>query len=394
VSNRLATDWLRTAELNLAELQTELDRGQPRMGVDLPKVQLAVDIDIEKVQRQGRNVLGRLVTSTEDVTGERPFVIVGAHIDHLGRGTGATSLARDDEQGQIHFGADDNASGVAAMMEIAQDLQAQVANGQLRGNFDVVFAAWSGEELGLLGSAHFVKQFAAQHADGQQGSRSGIYPGIAACLNLDMVGRLQKKLVLQGMGSSSIWQAEVERRNVPVGLPIAVQNDGFLPTDASSFYTRGVPILSAFTGSHSEYHTPRDTPDLLNYDATQEIARLFALITRSLVQRDAAPDFIEPKQVEANRPRAFLRAYLGTIPDYAESEVAGVKISGVAPDGPASKAGLQAEDVIVELAGKKIANIYDYTYAIEALKVNQTVTIVVVRSGERKALNITPGSRQ
>ena len=107
-----------------------------------------------------------------------------------------------------------------------------------------------------------------------------------------MVGRLDKKLILQGVGSSGIWRGEIERRNVPVGLPIALQDDSYLPTDANAFYLRGVPILSAFTGSHSEYHTPRDKPETLNYDGAAKISRLMALIARSLATRDAPPDYI------------------------------------------------------------------------------------------------------
>jgi C-terminal processing protease CtpA/Prc len=221
-----------------------------------------------------------------------------------------------------------------------------------------------------------------------------IYPAVAACLNMDMVGRLRKALILQGIGSSSIWRGEIERRNVPVGLPITLQEDSYLPTDASTFYMRGVPILSAFTGSHSEYHTPRDTPDTLNYDGASKVSRLMALIARSLATRESAPDYVAQTGPKKGQRRANLRAYLGTIPDYAESDVPGVKLSGVAQNGPAAKAGIQGGDVIVELAGKKIDNIYDYTYAIEALKIGQEVSVVVQRGDRRITLKITPGSRE
>lgn len=210
---------------------------------------------------------------------------------------------------------------------------------------------------------------------------------------MDMIGRFEKRLVLQGAGSSSIWTSEIEQRNAPVGLPITVQDDCYLPTDASAFFMRGVPILAAFTGSHSEYHTPRDTPDRLNYESAAKIARLMGLVTRSLAIADDAPDFIPQERPDEERPRAGLRAYLGTIPDYAETDLKGVLLSGVAKKGPAAKAGVLDGDIIVELAGKKVENIYDYTYAIDALKIGEQVKIVVKRGEKRVTLEIVPASR-
>jgi hypothetical protein len=246
-----------------------------------------------------------------------------------------------------------------------------------------LFAAWSGEELGLLGSDHFVKALS--------GGTAPIYPRIAAYLNMDMVGRLDKHLILQGVGSSSAWRGEIERRNAPVGLPLTLQDDSYLPTDAGSFYLAGVPILSAFTGAHSEYHTPRDTPEKLNYDGAAQIARFIGLVAQGLAASTSPPDYLQ-QSVKQQTTSGRLRVYLGTIPDYAE-EVQGVMLSGVGKDGPADKAGVKSRDVIVELAGKKIENIYDYTQAIEALKIGEPVKIAVLRDGRRVTLEITPTSR-
>ena len=376
------------ADRDLSKLQEALDGGKPQMGFPIPRAAISARIEIEKVRKEGRNVLARLVAE-KHAGGPHPppAIVVGAHVDHLGLGSSG-SLAREDERGQIHRGADDNASGVASVLEIAEYLVGLQASGKLELERDVLFAAWSGEELGLLGSKHFVDA-RSNSAMGKEFFRAQF----AACINLDMVGRLDKSLVLNGIGSSSIWRREVERRNAPIGLPITLSEDSYLPTDATSFYLGGVPILSAFTGSHGEYHSPRDTPDLLDYDSMAKISRLLALITRGLATDEEAPDFVQRAQPE-NRPRAGLRAYLGTIPDYGESPIKGLKISGAAKGGPADKAGLRGGDIIVELAGRKIENIYDYTYAIEALKIGDEVDIVVVRGEERKKLKITPGSRQ
>jgi hypothetical protein len=348
--------------------------------------------------------------------GDKPSeqtILIGAHVDHLGKGPSSSSLAKEEEKTGIHVGADDNASGTAGMIEIAEFLSHVKAIGKLKGKRDIIFAAWSGEEIGLLGSNHFVKHW--QKADFNKSNphavdphavdpkssdphagmlqQQGIYPSISACLNMDMIGRFNNKLVLQGTGSSSAWKSEIEQRNVVVGLPITLQDDSYLPTDASSFFQQGVPILSAFTGSHSEYHTPRDVPATLNFPDSARIAQLMALIAKSLSEKESPPDFVPQTAPEQGR-RAFLRAYLGTIPDYAEGDLKGVKLSGVAKAGPAEKAGVQGGDIIKQLAGKKIDNIYDYTYALEALKVGQTIKIVIERSGQSKELDITPGARE
>jgi Peptidase family M28/PDZ domain len=222
--------------------------------------------------------------------------------------------------------------------------------------------------------------------------RKLLYPSIAACLNLDMVGRLREQLVLQGIASSPTWTGAIERRNAVVKLPVTLQNDCHLPTDASTFFLKGVPILSAFTGSHSEYHTPRDTPELLNFEGAAQIARLMALVTRELVQAEHAPEFQD--QPAEPQMRANLTAYLGTIPDYAKTDVKGVALGGVTKGAPAEKAGMRSGDVIVELAGKKIENIYDYTFAIEALKVGQAIKAKVLRGSETVELEVVPASRQ
>jgi Tol biopolymer transport system component/Zn-dependent M28 family amino/carboxypeptidase len=395
VTNDVAGSWLAASRKSLKQLQDELDDGTQKMGFEIKGVKLNANIDIARIKTTGRNVLGRL-PATEASAGQT--VLIGAHVDHLGKGASSSSLARGDEANKIHYGADDNASGVAALMEIAEYLADQHERGNLHSRRDLLFAAWSGEELGLLGSDHFVKALSSRDdkKNNAQGSRrdnadQSIYPSIAACLNMDMVGRLNKQLIVQGIGSSHAWRREIERCNVSVGLPITLQDDSYLPTDASSFYMRGVPILSAFTGAHSEYHTPRDTPDRLNYDGAAQVARFMGLVAKDLAEIDAAPNYV---QQSAKHPTTGgrLRAYLGTIPDYAE-EVKGVMLSGVSKDSPADKAGLKSRDVIVELAGKKIENIYDYTNAIEGLKIGEAVKMVVLRSDKRVALTITPASR-
>lgn len=414
ITDAVALEWFKLAEQDLVKEQKQLDRGDMQLGYALPNVMVSAQIDIEPVTSRGRNVLAWLPASTQP---SAEAIVVGAHIDHLGTGQGGGSLAREDEVGGTHRGADDNASGVACVLEIAQYLANQRAAGKLDMRRDLLIAAWSGEELGLRGSQAFAEDFVKLYPQrsvspspkpAENGTTSGaastesnphaaaatqlLYPQIAACLNLDMVGRLREQLVLQGIASSPYWTGAIERRNAVVKLAVSLQNDCHLPTDASTFFLKGVPILSAFTGSHSEYHTPRDVPELLNFEGASQIARLMALVTRDLLMSAESPEFRD--QPAEPQMRANLTAYLGTIPDYAKTDVKGVALGGVTKGAPAEKAGMRAGDVIVELAGKKIENIYDYTFAIEALKVGQAVKAKVQRGQEVIEMELVPASRQ
>lgn len=394
VTDDVAEKWFAKAEDSLGDLQAELDRGEMMMGFELPDVKVRATIDVQPITGTGVNVLGVLRASDDPQQSARSMIIIGAHIDHLGAGANSSSLAREDERAGIHRGADDNASGVAAMLEIAQSLASQKKSGKLQLKHDVLFAAWSGEEMGLLGSAYFADHFHDLYPTLPKGEGHRLYPAVVACFNLDMVGRLRDNLVLQGIGSSPYWKGEIERRNAVVGLPVTLQSDSYLPTDASTFFLKGIPILSAFTGSHSEYHTPRDTPELINYDGAAKIAKLMGLIARSVAVSETIPEYTEQQAPENQGARAAMTAYLGSIPDYAQGDIQGVLLSGVSKDGPAAKAGVQAKDIVIELAGRKVENIYDYTYAIEALKVGQETEIVVRRGDTTHRFKVIPQSRQ
>jgi Tol biopolymer transport system component len=386
VADAVAEQFLQPTGKTLKDLQAALDPGTLVSGFAIPDLTLEVTIDIVQEKRTGRNVVARL---TAGDTPGKSAVMVGAHVDHLGRGEGVNSLAREDEKGQIHFGADDNASGVAGMLEIAQALTEAKAKGQLRLQRDVLFAAWSGEEVGLLGSSHFARTFG-----GGPTEPASLSPAITAYLNLDMIGRLDKSVSLQGVGSSSLWPGEIERFVVATGLNVSLQKDSYLPTDSTSFYLKQVPTLNAFTGAHVDYHTPRDTIEKINYEGAAKITRLMAALTHSLATRLDTPDYVAMTQPPTTIGRVNLRAYLGTIPDYTQSEMAGVKLTGVAKGGPAEQAGAQTGDIIIELAGRKVENIYDYTYALDGLKIGTPVEMRVLRNGKPLILKVTPGTRE
>jgi hypothetical protein len=360
----------------LAEAQEALDSANPHVGgFALEGARVELDVALERETRTGYNVAGMLPATAGGSDGA--MVLLGAHYDHLGHGDQGNSLAGADEAGEIHHGADDNASGVAAVLEAARILSRRSRPAP------VAFALWSGEELGLLGSAAFVAEPALPRER------------LRAYLNFDMVGRsVDDKLVLQATGTSSVWPRLIEQTNIPLGFDIQANEDPWLPTDVTSFLAMRLPSLNFFTGSHAEYHRPADTAKLVNYDALERIARFGALVAEKLARLDELPEYVEvPRTQRPGGNRDAVRAFTGTIPDYG-TEVDGLLLSGVVAGGPAEEAGLQAGDVIVELAGQRIANIYDYTYALDIVKIDEAASLVFVREGERHETTLTPRARR
>jgi Tol biopolymer transport system component len=380
ISGKLADQLLDSSGKTLKQLQTGLDDENPHaeQALALPKVKVKLSCGIEHLKKTDRDVIGLLPPAP----GHDEYVMIGAHYDHLGRG-GSNSLDRSGEENQIHPGADDNASGVAWVMELAGVLAKDRAGHPEKFKRGIIFACWSGEEIGIIGSAAF-----AEHPPIPLGK-------IVAYLNADMVGRLREnKLTIQGAGSSHVWRKMLEKRNVAAGFNLTLQDDPYLPTDVTSFYVKNIPVLSFFTGAHEDYHRPTDTADKINYDGLERVAQFSKQIITDLAQTNERPDLAK---VERKGPiaggRETLRAYLGTIPDYT-TDVTGVSQSGVRGGSPAEKGGVKGGDVIVEFAGQKIANIYDYTYALDAVKIGQPVKMIVERNGQRMTLTVAPEARK
>ncbi|MDE0887356.1 MAG: M28 family peptidase [Myxococcota bacterium] len=384
IDDALAGELLAGSEKSLEALHDEADSASSVEGFLLPGVEVSAEIALERQRRTGRNVIGRLQVGPQP---SEEIILVGAHVDHLGRGENAASLARNDQSASIHPGADDNASGVASLIEVAEVTASGIASGELTGRRDLVFAAWSGEELGLLGSSHWVGPV------DPHGTQSAVADKVAAYLNFDMVGRMGDFLSLYGVGSSPVWPAEIERANIQRALPILPQEESQLPTDATVFFNRGVPVLAAFTGAHSDYHTPGDTPEKLDYASMEKIAALVGEVAISLSENPERPRFIAPEPGSTAPGPSGIRVYLGTLPDYAKSGVMGLALAGVTRGGPAEKGGLRAGDIVVEIAGTPIENIYDYTYALDALKVQEPIRVVVLRGDKRLVLEVVPLSR-
>ena len=367
-----------TSTSQLADLQKELDTGNPHVsGFAISGVRLSLQTRVVREKKTARNVVAYVPATNSTAGVPKPWVVVGAHYDHLGRGTGGDSLASREDAGRAHVGADDNASGTASVIALAEALSKQPQRKR-----NLLIALWSAEEIGLIGSKEFVSAPAVPVSQ------------IAAYVNFDMVGRMKdNKLAAQATGSSPVWGSIIERANVRAGFDIAIQPDPYQPTDVSSFNEAGVPSLNFTTGAHTDYHKPSDTADKINYEDLDRVVDLAAAVTRQLLDLDEPPQFTKVEQSSQTASRTGIRVFTGTVPDYT-AEVKGLLLGGVVAGGPAEKAGLQKGDVIVEIAGQSITNIYDYTFALEQLKVDQPVKVVYTRGGKRIDTTLTPTVRR
>ena len=368
----------RAAERIVGNYWDGLDRdssaanGAPSAAADLGSAEVVADVAREK--GRATNVLARLAGRDRSRT-----VVVGAHFDHLGHG-GEGSLA-PRETGSIHNGADDNASGTAVVLEAARLLAARGAPA-----CDVVFALWSGEELGLLGSEHWAERATIP------------LEGVVANVNLDMVGRAGNgKLQLLGAGTAGAfagWVAELARES---GLDLTPSLAGGAlggSSDHQAFLKRKIPALHLFSGLHGDYHKPSDDADKVEPEGMAKVARLtVALVDRLGAAGDLA--YVEPPTDDKNRPqvRSGFRSWFGSMPNYAY-EGQGVKIDGTSPGSPAERAGFVAGDVLLEVGDVAVANLYDFMYALERYKPGDVVRVVFERDGERQENRVTLASRQ
>jgi len=377
VSEKVATELLKGGP-SLESVQKDLDSGNPHVaGFDLPNVTVALKTAIVREKQAGRNVIAYLPATTTVPGITKPWIAIGAHYDHLGRGAHGNSLAGKEDAGRPHVGADDNASGTAAVLAIAESL----AKDSIRKR-NLLVALWSGEEIGLVGSNAFVNMPAVPLEQ------------MAAYLNFDMVGRMQEnKLTVQATGTSPAWPSMLERANVAAGFDLTLAPDPYQPTDVASFNQASVPCLTFTTGAHVDYHKPSDTPDKIDYPDLDRIADFAATVVRRLMESSDAPQFTKVEQSSQTASRTGVRVFTGTIPDYT-SNAKGLLLGGVVGGGPAEQAGLQKGDVVVEIAGQSIANIYDYTYALELLKIGQAVKVVYMRGTERHETTLTPAARR
>lgn len=332
------------------------------------KQKASLHTPIERIEITTQNIAAVLPG-----TGDGKRIVIGAHVDHLGLGTGS-SLAPG--QSAVHNGADDNASGVATMLALAAALARVPAAAR---PYDLEFVAFGAEEMGLLGSKHYVGALTPE-------ARARL----VAMLNFDMVGRMQgDAVVISGVGTSSVWTPLLAKVAAP--LQVRPSEDGFGASDQASFYAAGLPVLHFFSGTHTDYHKPSDDLDKINFPGAVAIGDLSLRVIAGLMHDRPTLDYLK---VSAPTPRAGgFRVSLGTVPDYA-AKVDGVQLADVRAGGPAAAAGMQPGDIITLLGTREIHNFDDYMACFGELKPGVAVPARVLRAGKPVDLQITPSAPQ
>jgi hypothetical protein len=361
VKNAVADSWFQSAGKSIKDLQDHIDAiTQPASFAFAESRRVWLHIDIETTHATVNNVLAWLPGQTDE------YVIVGAHYDHLGYGN-FDSLA-PSQIGQIHPGADDNASGTAGVLELARLLAPQ--RGQLKRS--ILFMDFAGEELGLLGSAAWVKDPTRPLAKA------------VAMINMDMIGRIKDdKVYIGGVGTGSSFKSMLEQAQKDSPFKIEYSAGGYASSDHTSFVSKKIPVLFFFSGLHSDYHKPSDTWDKINAPSAARLLDLVGSVTVQLASASDAPAFqvvAEDKPISGGGGGGY-GPYFGSIPDFGQTEN-GVKFSDVKPNSPAAKAGFKAGDVLVQFGDKPIKNLYDFTDALRRSKVGDVVEVKVLRDGQ------------
>jgi hypothetical protein len=363
VKNAIAEKWFQESGKSFEELRKQINDSNKPASFSFPEtLHIAVKVNIETTQATVNNVLGYLPGQTDE------YVIVGAHYDHLGRGN-FDSLT-PSQIGQIHPGADDNASGTAGVLELARRLAPM--KGRLRRG--ILFMSFAGEELGLLGSAEWVKE------------PTRPIEKAVAMLNMDMIGRIKDdKIYIGGVGTGSTFQKALDKaqEDSKSSFKIEYSPGGYSSSDHMSFVTKRVPALFFFSGLHSDYHKPSDTWDKINSEGAVRLLDLVEDVSKQLASAPDRPDFIA---VVENKPAGTgggggYGPYFGSVPDFGQVEN-GVRFSDVRPGSPAAKAGLKAGDVLIQFGDKPIKNLYDFTDALRRSKVGDVVEVKVLRGQE------------
>jgi hypothetical protein len=360
VKNAVAEEWFKAAGKSLADVQKEINESTKPASFVFPEtLKASIDVSIESTRATVNNVLACLPGKTDE------YVIIGAHYDHLGRGN-FDSLA-PSQIGQIHPGADDNASGTAGVLELARLMAPQ--KGQLQRG--ILFASFAGEELGLLGSAAWVKEPTLP------------LDKAIAMLNMDMIGRIKDgKVFIGGVGTGSTFKPMLDEIQRTSTLKLEFSAGGYAASDHTSFVSKRIPVLFFFSGLHSDYHKPSDTWEKINSESAVELLKVVSALGLELAETPQRPQFVT---VVEDKPAGGggmgYGPYFGSIPDFGQIEN-GVKFSDVKPGSPAAKAGFKAGDVLVEFGGKPIKNLYDFTDALRRSKVGDVVKVKVLRDGQ------------
>ncbi len=372
IKREAAVQILNRANCSPEMLENKILRKKSPMPFSLEE-ELIANIDISPKKVQTQNVIGKLLAKEPN---NKPYIVIGGHYDHLGMG-GPGSGSRVPDTSAIHYGADDNGSGIAAMIEIAEKLSSK--RDSLQCNY--LFIAFGAEELGLLGSKYYTAHPAID------------LKKVSAMINIDMIGRLRDENSLQIGGVGTSVQAEdiLQKINQDFRFKLGMTKEGYGPSDHSSFYSKNIPVFFFSTGPHLDYHTPEDGVKKINYEGLQKVSKYIYNLSYKLAKLDSALKFREagPKKTkEQYKHGEKLKVTLGIMPDFSGVEKRGLRADMVIKGKPASRAGMQDGDIITAINGKKVKDIYDYMERLSDLNPEQTITVEIIRDKNKKVLMI------
>jgi aminopeptidase YwaD len=372
IRRSFADELFKSQLLDLNQYQKQISETKTPASFMFKNVVVKLSTEVREIQKTSWNVAGYLEGNDPALKNE--YVLVGAHFDHLGYGeTG--SLYRGEDN-QIHNGADDNASGTTGVLELAEKFSS--LKNQIKRS--IIFITFSGEELGLLGSNYFVNNSNVSSDK------------MVTMINMDMIGKLddEKKLIVYGTGTSTSWEELLNNKNT-YNFKLTFNDEGFGPSDHSSFYGKQIPVLFFFTGTHPDYHRPSDDADKINFEGETKVVKYVYDVTSDIVNKEIKPDYVNVPRKESENVGGW-KVYVGTIPDYS-SNAEGFRLSGVSEGGPAQKGGLKGGDIMVKFGDKKITNIYDYVYALKEFVPGEEVDVVVLRDGKELTFHLVLGAR-
>ncbi len=371
IHRHLANQILQTSGASVADMETRINKIRTSAGF-ATGISISGASDIIKEESATRNVA--MLLPGYDPELKKEYVIVGAHFDHLGMGGPGSSSRAVDTTG-VHHGADDNASGVSTMIEVAEKF-AKTKKSHKR---SIIFIGFTGEEMGLLGSKYFTDNSPVNLSD------------VNAMINLDMVGRLQESNSLQvgGIGTAKGLKDTVKSVCDTTVINLSFSEEGYGPSDHSSFYGKNIPVLFFTTGAHLDYHTPSDTWDKLNYTGMVKISDFVFRVVQKLANSPERLQFTESgPRVETVRTMRRRGVTLGIMPDFAGNVKNGLRADFVTPGRPAALGGMKKGDIIISINGKPIGNIQDYMFRMSQLKQGQTINVEVLRDGNKLVLLI------
>jgi len=364
ITREMAGKILSGRETTIQKLEEKLNaHHQPESFATGKEITARADVKLEKSTTQ--NVVAQAQAPNSD-----DYVVIGAHYDHLGMG-GPGSGSRIPDTSAVHNGADDNASGVAGVIELAGKVQHE--KDALKRN--VIFVAFGAEEMGIIGAKHFVANLPVPKEN------------ISAMINLDMIGRMdqeEKSLSIGGTGTAKEFDSLLKSSKGTAEFALATTPDGYGPSDHAAFYAEDIPVLFLSTGAHNDYHTPADDAGRLDYKAQEKVVQYAWRLTRDLA---GTQQLTFQKSGSKNKTRRTqLKVTFGIIPDYSGKVKKGLGVDGVKDGGPAGKGGMKKGDIIVAIEGKPVGDIYEYMHRLQDLEAGQTISVDVLRDGEKKVL--------